>query len=288
MSAKERFEEIFIEAIEDGSKDALNKKYKFSQHRTSTLLHEACRLGLINHAISLLENNLVDVNILINKMSPLQCTISRFISCERDNLIEQLQYQIQIYNLLLENDRIDVNNDNTNSRPILHSLCCIKLRINELKTLLNHKKINVNKQYNYETPLMYACNNNNLEAVKLLIEHPDIDANVKDDGGHTAFYYVCVYINCDLDIIKLLISDPRVDVNIPDNLGMTAYSACLQNPQDCVEVIKILISDNRIDKNKVDDDNLTPLEQVLYESKQKIKYLLKFYDIDDIQKVLFS
>ena len=70
------------------------------------------------------------------------------------------------------------------------------------------------------TLLHHACNGNSRSAViPLLLAHPDIDVNVKDQGGCTPFYWACRYgrPSCVREMLK----DSRVNVNESDNDGFT-------------------------------------------------------------------
>jgi len=67
--------------------------------------------------------------------------------------------------------------------------------------------------------LHYACGDNRRSAViPLLLAHPDIDVNVKNQYGATPFFYAC----CGRpSCLRLLLKDSRVKVNEPNHDGYT-------------------------------------------------------------------
>jgi len=58
---------------------------------------------------------------------------------------------------------------------------------------------NVNTQDEYGCTLLHnACSDSKRFAdIPLLLAHPDIEINVRDDGGYTPFYYAC-FLGCAL------------------------------------------------------------------------------------------
>jgi len=82
-------------------------------------------------------------------------------------------------------------------------------------------KVNMDQNdYGY-TLLHYACNRDHRSAViPLLLAHPDIDVNVKDQGGDTPFYIAC--IGCT-SCVREMLKDSRVKVNEPFKDGSTPF-----------------------------------------------------------------
>ena len=77
-----------------------------------------------------------------------------------------------------------------------------------------------------DTILHSACQESNRSTViPLLLAHPGIDVNVKNNGGQTPFYCACYgYTPCVREMLK----DSRVEVNEPNNDGITPlfWAAC--------------------------------------------------------------
>ena len=106
---------------------------------------------------------------------------------------------------------------------------------------------NVNTKIRTKTPpLVRAVLHGDLEIVKLLLEHPDIDVNAQqgEDGATAlikalrALKYVSRYENT-IEIIKLLLKDKRTNVSI-DTVYSTALVAAGHNnaPQDIIDLIR--------------------------------------------------
>jgi len=81
-----------------------------------------------------------------------------------------------------------------------------------------------------ETLLTIACENNQVEVVRLLLAHPDIDVNQPDICEFTPFAIACEHGY--VPIIRLLLKDPRVDVTRADQDYRSAIWKAVRN-QDC-------------------------------------------------------
>jgi len=80
-------------------------------------------------------------------------------------------------------------------------------------------KVNMDHGYGY-TLLHFACGSSNRSPViPLLLAHPDIDVNLKNDRGETPIYVPLVngFTSCVGEMLK----DSRVKVNEPDTNGFT-------------------------------------------------------------------
>ena len=81
-------------------------------------------------------------------------------------------------------------------------------------------KVNLDRDGYGVTLLHHACwGSENLAVIPLLLAHPDIDVNVKSNGGCTPFFYACW--NGRLDCVREMLKDSRVKVNEPDSDGFT-------------------------------------------------------------------
>jgi len=70
------------------------------------------------------------------------------------------------------------------------------------------------------TLLHYACGGDSRSPViPLLLAHPDIGVNVKNNYGSTPFYFAC--LNKDSSCVREMLKDSRVKVNEPDIDGST-------------------------------------------------------------------
>ena len=88
-----------------------------------------------------------------------------------------------------------------------------------------------------DTILHSACQESNRSTViPLLLAHPGIDVNVKNNGGQTPFYCACYgYTPCVREMLK----DSRVKVNERNNDGITPlfWAVARRN----VEMVRLLL-----------------------------------------------
>lgn len=101
------------------------------------------------------------------------------------------------------------------------------------KNLIVYKWMNVNEKNGAgETLIFYAVYNNNLEMVKLLVDH-NADINVK------TYYGKPLLLNClrnnNNDIVRFLI-EKGADVNIEDN-GKTLLYWCIGKNQELLDLL---------------------------------------------------
>jgi len=83
--------------------------------------------------------------------------------------------------------------------------------------LNNHPNLGVNwvsEDDTQWTPLHIASIRGHLEVVKLLLAHPNINVNLKDNDGQTLFLLGC--LNGHVLVVRVLLKDPRVDVTLED------------------------------------------------------------------------
>jgi len=97
----------------------------------------------------------------------------------------------------------------------------------EVSSLLrDHPEINVNCTTSERRPpseqwtaLHAASEFGHVEVVKLLLAHPNINANLKDGFGRTPFSLGCR--SGQVSVVQVLLKDLRVDVTLEDNGGRT-------------------------------------------------------------------
>jgi len=92
------------------------------------------------------------------------------------------------------------------------------------------------------TLLHSACWGSQRSAViPLLLAHPDIDVNVKNNNGWTPFYFAC--LDKDSSCVREMLKDSRVKVNEPRNDGGTPLWIAAGNGR--LDVIKWWIGSGR-------------------------------------------
>ena len=124
---------------------------------------------------------------------------------------DNISIEQQLYNLLNNDDK---NNDKKAKEIILQNP---SLNINWQ-----------NKNVGNCTCLHIACYYNRYEIISLLLtQYPNINPNLQKDDGSTPFHHACN--NNNLESVKLLLNDERIDINIKRNLDATGLMRAAGN-----------------------------------------------------------
>jgi ankyrin repeat protein len=112
---------------------------------------------------------------------------------------------------------------------------------NEVKQFLeDNPTFNVNEVlygHGY-TALHFACRDDHHEIVSVLLMHPQINVNQKNNKGSTPFLLGC--LNGRVEVVKILLKDSRVNINMADDNGCTPL--LYASYDGYVEVIKWMIA----------------------------------------------
>ena len=128
------------------------------------------------------------------------------------------QRHIAVASLLLEQECIDVNASDDDSRTALHYVAWHDKTSECLAMLLTRPDLTTGvnqKDWQGETPLGFAVRRNAVSCVQLLISDKRTDPNIKDNRGDSPLM-VAVKHN-RVDCVKLLLDDPRVDLVTRDD-----------------------------------------------------------------------
>ena len=93
--------------------------------------------------------------------------------------------------------------------------------------------VNMDQDGQGQTLLHIACSEDSSRVIPLLLAHPDIDPNLKDDDGYTAFYSACLHGSASC--VRLLLRDFRVKVNEPANGCTPLYLAARWGHLDIIK-----------------------------------------------------
>ena len=119
--------------------------------------------------------------------------------------------------------------------------------------------------------LVELCEDGDLEGVKAALKN-GVDVNTKDEDGFTGLIWAVRDID-DIDAMKLLLDVPSIDVNIKNNLGESALHLAVL--EDNVEALKLLLNVPCIDVNIVDNNGQSALHlAVLWNKLEAFKLLL--------------
>ena len=103
---------------------------------------------------------------------------------------------------------------------------------------VNQKDKSVNT---IQTALHFSCYKSNIDILKTLLEHRYINVNLEDKTGWSAIHVACNF-GAYKSVLEML-KDPRVDVNIVDPIGWSALICASYSGE--AEVVKLLISFGR-------------------------------------------
>ena len=137
-------------------------------------------------------------------------------------------------------------------------------------------KVNMDHEYGY-TLVHYACDEDSRSAViPILLAHPDIDVNVKDEDGQTPFYYAC---NGRPSCVREMLKDSRVKVNVPTKDGCTPLHRAAR--YGSLDIIKWWIASGReMDLGKPGDDKTDAIGVAKQRGKTEVATLLERFKSD--------
>jgi len=96
------------------------------------------------------------------------------------------------------------------------------------------------------------------ELAELMRQDPGFNVNMELDGdGYTLLHYACMGSDSRSPVIPLLLAHPDIDVNVKDDYGQTPFfGACDGGHPSCV---REMLRDSRVKVNEPDKDGYTPL-----------------------------
>jgi len=128
-----------------------------------------------------------------------------------------------------------------------------------VKMLLERPDVDVNMKGAYgKTPLIIATWVGQKDIVQLLLNHPQIDVNFQTGRIQPALL-VATWLG-HTDIVQLLLKHPRIDKNIQNRWGETAFFLSISLSRK--KIAKLLLKDPQVDITLRDRNGRTPLEHV--------------------------
>lgn len=127
---------------------------------------------------------------------------------------------------------------NLNTRPKVTSI---------LKRLLEIKTIDPNYRCNNTTILFYACLNNDIEIVQMLLNLDKTDLNLYSLVTGDSPLMVSIDKN-NLEIAELLIKDPRMNINMKNFMNQTALTMSVSKNLD--KIVDLLINNENFDSEE--------------------------------------
>ena len=128
----------------------------------------------------------------------------------------------------------------------------IEPQLEILKLLLSHPEIDVNKSLgNRTTPLMVASRNGNWRVLRVLLAHVEIEVNFATYEGKTALFYAFTGESftshtIQKDVVEILLQCPSVDILLKDEEDKTARDYAESNERH--DVIRAFESRHELKK----------------------------------------
>ena len=198
------------------------------------------------------------------------CSRSRGVNTDHDNVLRK--QSVKILTWLLQHGA-DVNvKDKLGYTALFHAVNA-NVDIKVLTMLLNgwsNNRVNcvndVNNDVNMrqgstgKTLLMIAIENQNIGVIRLLLDHPNVELQVRDNSGETEWVYcwktnnyeiIKMYIECIKRNEQLQIQQQQWNVNETNNMGCNALIHICESKNILSSSIKIakLLLENGIDIN---------------------------------------
>jgi len=162
---------------------------------------------------------------------------------------------------------VDVNgaDDQVSGETALHRICS-SCYDHLLPFLLNHPDIDVNVKNNSgHTPFVVACKSGKFQCVRQLLMDSRVRVNDGNSGG-TALHVVSSYGSNHC--LHLLLSHPDIDVNLKHQSGYTPFMVACQNGN--IQCIRSLLKDGRVFISEPDQSGISPLYYAAQNAKEGV------------------
>jgi ankyrin repeat protein len=145
--------------------------------------------------------------------------------------------------------------------------------LKEVKEILSNKTTNVNQRnYHNETALMVACAEGDVNIVRVLLSHPEINVDAKAKDGQTALHYAAqrnAFTHAPngtrAAIIALLCAKNKNSLNARDKYGATPFFNAVANGVE--EAVAALLAQPDIDVTTPNCNGDTPLQVAEQDNK---------------------
>jgi len=144
--------------------------------------------------------------------------------------------------------RVNVNQTFGDLKLSCLCLACKRKFPTIVKLLLQHPEIDVNlRDSTGKSAMMYALNSPNIEILEFLAKEKNVKINQLNHNGVNIFMYSCS--NGCLNLVKILLSRVDLDINLKCVSGFAdtgLMRACMRGH---VEIVKLLLENENIDIN---------------------------------------
>jgi ankyrin repeat protein len=160
---------------------------------------------------------------------------------------------------LLKRDDVDVNLKNNKNVTALHYASEWKnIPVELFRVILCNSTDVVNAQkVNGWTALHDAIDNQSETATKQLLEHNDMDVNLKNNQNRTALHFACYWKNMPIDLLRIILEKSTDVVNEQNKYGDTALHLAIKGENRTA--VKELLKRDDVDVNLKNNKNVTAL-----------------------------
>lgn len=267
----------------------------------SKILFDSIKYDLDGLAGILINSHKIDLNMNIDRETPMSLAIAK----NAENLVKLLienganpcintKYgetsltavitygNFNLFSLLLDLPAIDPNQlDSAGIAPI-HFLARSNLFL-WLPRFFSRPDIDVNIHSTnecfdgVETALHIAVRRKNLQFIKELCKHPDIDVNALNNEGSTPLRIACG--TGSYETVLLLLSQKQIDINLANKFGGNPFTAAVH--ENNIGIAKLLIQHGFTNINKEGSKKETPLSNACRQGyANMVEFLLSLPDID--------
>ena len=216
---------------------------EFRAHFPFTVLHYACRLGIIE-----LVTYLIGIGCEVNGRDPSGKTPLQWAAGKAHDAVVRL---------LLELDNVNPDETDNEGRTALSEACRYGHE-EVVRLLLAQKNVNPNEADKYgNTPLISASSCGHEGVVRLLLERGDVDPNKSDKEGETTLHWASFLAHDG--VMRLLLRINDVDPDKPDKNGRTPLWQTMIFGNE--EAARLLLPRADVNPNKPDKGGHTPLLQ---------------------------
>ena len=162
-----------------------------------------------------------------------------------------VERHLKVVHALVKDDRININKPtNQNMTPL--NMACEAQEPNIVSLLLRHPQIDVNKANVVgKTPIYTACNTGNHAIIRMFLKDNRVNIN-KSEKYYRCPPFLLACQKCRPETIRLFLKRLDLDINVVDCQGQTAFSNALKNSNlnSCQVIPIMLLKDKRIDLTK--------------------------------------
>lgn len=212
----------------------------------------ALNIAVCNNDIAIVKRLLsvpgINPNLYIgNKITPLISAIDD-LNLDMINLIldyfgDDIQSNLWQINNSLENILRTMISDGNGNK------CVDKNTLLVLDRLVQIKNVDLNLNFSNESFLLFACKKNEIELANILLKSENIDVNLYEPiFGYSPL--MTAIMNKNLEIAKLLLSHPQIDLNFKNNKMQTAFIIAVN--EKVQEIIPLLLNHEKFDPEESD------------------------------------